>query len=75
MAGGEAAEALANLQPTSKDAKALVSVLKDLFRTFEHNNESRFDSMKSDFLSVINERNEAIETLQHDVTRLKKHIS
>ena len=75
MAGGDVAEALASLQPTHKDAKALVSVLKDLFKNFEHNYENRFDSMKSDFLSAINERNEAIETLQHDVTRLKKHIS
>ena len=75
MAGGDVAEALASLQPTHKDAKALVSVLKDLFKTFEHNYENRLDSMKSDFLSAINERNEAIETLQHDVTRLKKHIS
>ena len=31
--------------------------------------------MKADILSVINERNKTIETLQHDVSRLKKHIS
>ena len=30
---GDAAEASANLQPTSKDAKALVSVMNNFFRT------------------------------------------
>ena len=75
MAGDSVAtDALTNLQTTSKDGKALVSILKDLFSHFEFKYEGMFDDMKNEFMKVISERNETISQLKGDVSTLKDRI-
>ena len=71
----EAIQALSTLQPTTKDAKSLVAVLKDLFRNFEYKFDQKFDNVKEEFVNMLSERNEAVSKLETEVVTLKDRIS
>ena len=55
----EAIQALSTLQPTTKNAKSLVAVMRDLLCNFEHKFDRKFDNMKEEFMNVLGERNKA----------------
>ena len=65
---------LTELQPTSKDCKALVPALIGFLENFERNYEKMFVEMKQEFKSAINERDIKIVILEGEVKVLKDKV-
>ena len=65
---------LTNLQPTSKDCKALIPVLISFFQDFQSKYEKNFAEMKQELLAATNVRDQQIETLQREVCTLKEKV-
>ena len=66
---------LEDLQLSSKDGKAIVPVLVELFRNFERKQESMFQKLKDEFLAAIKEKDDVISNLSDEVDKLKKCVS
>ena len=71
----EAIQALSTLQPTTKDAKSLVAVLKDLFRNFEYKFDQKFDNVKEEFVNMLSEWNEVVAKFGTGVVTLQDRNS
>ena len=65
---------LSSLQPTSKDAKALVPTLISLFKTFQENVLREITSSKEELKAQIALKDEKISHLENEVTNLKKTV-
>ena len=65
---------LTELQPTSKDCKALVPALLSFLEKFERNYERMFHDMKEEFKSAISERDEQIVELKNEVKLLRDKV-
>ena len=67
--------ALSDLTPTSKDAKALIPALIELFTQFEMKIEQNFKDMKTEFLNTLREKDSKINELRNENHSLKKRVS
>ena len=65
---------LAELQPTSKDCKALVPALLCFLEKFERNYERMFHDIKEEFKSAISERDEHVVELKNEIELLRDKV-
>ena len=65
---------LSELQPTSKDCKALIPTLIDLFGNMNTKIEQMFSVFKSELLNKLAEKDEQIAELRSDVNFLKNRV-
>ena len=67
--------ALSDLQPTSKDCKALIPTLKCLFEQMEFNINENFTKFREEILGILTEKDVQISELRSEVNTLKKTVS
>ena len=66
---------LSGLPVTTKDAKALVPVLIQLFKDSEIRHEEMLNKLKSDFLAAVHEKDAKILSLDQEVSFLRNQVS
>ena len=68
-------KSLEDLQMSSKDGRAIVPVLVELFRSFEENQKAMFQELKEEFRTAMKEKDDVISKLNSEVDRLKVCVS
>ena len=66
---------LSDLQPTSKDCKALIPTLVQLFQTMQFNIDQQFTKFREDIFKVLQEKDDQISGLRTEVNTLKKAVN
>ena len=66
---------LSDLPVTSKDAKALVPILVQLFKDSEKRHKEMLKELKADLVRAVQEKDAKIQALDDEVSSLKKQVS